>query len=308
LGYTNRRYFPEQMNGRTSLVARAAELAARKGILVVNAAGNDGDDDEWHTVGTPADGDSVLAVGGIDPDTYLHIDFSSYGPAGQRLKPNVAAFGTVLAASPGGGYVRTQGTSFASPLVAGFAACAWQQNRTLSVMELFAKMQASANLYPYYDYAHGYGMPQATFFVAKAGKAAPKPEEPSFDFVRQDSMLAVIIRPAAAFVAAHTLPLYADSIVAVTPDKAAGNVPAVGREDPIPLASEATPTVDPEPLPLVHPDYFYWHLADRRGVLRTYEVRDVTQRAVLRIPLRRLQPGDVIRVHYRGFTQSYSQP
>ncbi|GGF09963.1 hypothetical protein GCM10011383_21450 [Hymenobacter cavernae] len=312
LGYTNRRYFPEQMNGRTSLVARAAELAARKGILVVNAAGNDGDDEEWHTVGTPADGDSVLAVGGLDPDTYLHIDFSSYGPAAGRLKPNVAAFGTVLAAAPGGGYVRTQGTSFSSPLVAGFAACAWQQNRKLSVMELFAKIQESANLYPYYDYAHGYGAPQARFFVNNAGKSGPETSTPSFDFVRQDSLLAVVIRPEAATEPVRTLPLYADSVVAVTPATSAGNVPAVGREEPVRTsAGDAPPTetlADPAPLPPTHPDYLYWHLANAKGMLRSYEVRDVTQRAVLRIALRRLQPGDVVRVHYRGYTQSYSLP
>ncbi|OUJ74502.1 hypothetical protein BXP70_06890 [Hymenobacter crusticola] len=306
LGYTNRRYFPEQMNGRTSLVARAAELAARKGILVVNAAGNDGDDD-WHTIGTPADGDSVLAVGGLDPDTYLHIDFSSYGPAAGRLKPNVVAFGTVLAAAPGGGYVRTQGTSFSSPLVAGFAACVWQQNRKLSVMELFGKLQESATLYPYYDYAHGYGTPQASFFVTKVGRSVVE-AAPSFDFVRQDSMLAVIIRPAASFVPAHTLPLYADSVVAVSPDNAADNVPAVGREQPL-RAPDATMLVeDSSPLALTPPRYLYWHLADQRGVLRSYEVRDVTQRAVLRIPLRLLQPGDQVRVHYRGYTQSYLRP
>jgi len=305
LGYTNRRYFPEQMNGRTSLVARAAEMAARKGMLVVNAAGNDGDDEEWRTIGTPADGDSVLAVGGIDPDTYLHIDFSSYGPAaGRRLKPNVAAFGTVLAAAPVG-YVRTQGTSFASPLVAGFAACAWQQNRKLSAMELFAKLQASANLYPYYDYAHGYGTPQASFFVAEVAQPIPRSTEPTFDFVRQDSLLAVIIRPAAAFVPARTLPLYADSVMAVTPDNA--TAPRLGREKPVRTATDTARTEDPATLPPTHPDYLYWHLANAGGVLRSYEVRDVTQRVILRIPLRLLQPGDVVRVHYRGYTQHYPQ-
>ncbi|UOQ77082.1 S8 family serine peptidase [Hymenobacter sp. 5516J-16] len=213
LGYTTRRYFPEQMNGRTSLVARAAELAVRKGILVVNAAGNDGDDPQWRTVGTPADGDSVLAVGGIDPDTYLHLDFSSYGPApGQRLKPNVSAFGVVVAAAPGG-YVRTEGTSFASPLVAGFAACVWQQQRNLTAMQLFAQLQQSASLYPYFDYAHGYGLPRASFFTTPS---APPPASASFDLVRQDSVLAVLIRPEAAYVPAYTLPLFADSVQATT--------------------------------------------------------------------------------------------
>jgi len=306
LGYTDRRYFPEQMNGRTSLVARAAELAARKGMLVVNAAGNDGDQDDWRTIGTPADGDSVLAVGGLDPDTYLHIDFSSYGPsADRRLKPNVAAFGAVLAAAPGG-YSMVEGTSFASPLLAGFAACAWQRERSLTVMQLFDKIQRSADLYPYFDYAHGYGTPQARFFT----QPALVPPLPTFDIIPNDSALAVLIRPEAAVVLVRALPLYADSAEVVTPADRAVKTPALGREAPLPLVNEATRATpdapDPTPLPPAHPDYLYWHVADARNVLRSYEVRDVTQRAVLRIPRRTLRPGDTVRVHYRGFTQTYS--
>ncbi|WP_317241774.1 S8 family serine peptidase [Hymenobacter sp. 5414T-23] len=301
LGYTTRRYFPEQMNGRTSLVARAAELAVRKGILVVNAAGNDGDDAQWRTVGTPADGDSVLAVGGIDPDTYLHIDFSSYGPtADKRLKPNVAAFGTVMAAAPGG-YVRTQGTSFSSPLMAGFAACVLQQQRDLPVMTLFQKIQSSGSLFPYFDYAHGYGMPQAAYFT----QSTPNAIAPSFDFVRQDSTVAIIIRPEAAFIPARTLPLYADSIGAVTPNGSdAPPVAKLGQEashQPEPSLPNQEPVVGPVP-----PDYLYWQILDANGVVRRYQVLEVTQRAVLRVPLERLRPGDVLRVHYRGFTQAYS--
>jgi len=295
LGYTDRRYFPEQMNGRTSLVARAAELAVRKGMLVVNAAGNDGDDPKWRTVGTPADGDSVLAVGGLDPDTYLHIEFSSYGPApGKRLKPNVAAFGVAITAVPGG-YSRTEGTSFASPLVAGFAACAWQQQRNLSVMELFGRLQQAGRLYPYFDYAHGYGLLQARHFTAPAILTAP-----TFDFVRQDSAVRVVIRPEAAFVPARTLPLFADSVQATTPAEAAP-MAAVGQEQARPAApSQPDELVSPTP-----PDYLYWQLLDAAGRLLRYEVLEVAQRVVLRLPLHRLQAGTTLRVHYKGYTATY---
>ncbi|OWP65143.1 hypothetical protein CDA63_01965 [Hymenobacter amundsenii] len=292
LGYTDARYFPEQMNGRTSLVARAAELAVRKGMLVVNAAGNAGDDPAWHTVGTPADGDSVLAVGGLDPSTYLHLDFSSYGPApGGRLKPNVAAFGVAVTAVPGG-FERTEGTSFASPLVAGFAACAWQQQRDLPVMALFARLQQAGQLYPYFDYAHGYGLPQATYFTAGVATAPT----PTFDFVSTDSVLSVIIRPAAAFVPARALPLFADS------------VRVVGRGQPLLAAAaagpanEAAPELPPAPGP---PAGFYWQLRDARGQLVRYEVLEVSQRAVLRVPLAQVPPGGSVRVHYRGYTASF---
>ena len=105
LAYTEQRYFPEQMDGRRSLIARAANLAARKGLLVVSAAGNDGDND-WVRIGTPADADSVLAIGGLDPETGLHVDFSSFGPtADRRPKPNLAAFGIVVTTKIGRAHV-----------------------------------------------------------------------------------------------------------------------------------------------------------------------------------------------------------
>ncbi|UYZ64238.1 S8 family serine peptidase [Hymenobacter weizhouensis] len=285
LGYTDRRYFPEQMDGRTSLVARAAELAVRKGMLVVNAAGNAGDDPRWRIIGTPADGDSVLAVGGLDPATYLHIDFSSYGPApGKRLKPNVAAFGEVVAAASNGGYERIQGTSFASPLVAGFAACVWQQQRGLTVMQLFERLQQSATLYPYFDYAHGYGLPQARFFT----QPPAAPALPTFDITPQDSVLAVVIRPEAARTQPAVLPLVADAA-------------------PAPLAGEAAPETGPA-FPAEAPAYLYWQVLDRAGRPRLYEVVEVQQRAVLRVPRELLQPGEALRVHYRGYTLTYPTP
>ncbi len=161
LGYTYHRYFPEQMDGKTSFVSRAATMAARKGILVVNAAGNEGSS-KWSVIGAPADADSILTVGGVSPSSHLHINFASYGPtADGRLKPNVSAFGEAQVANKKGGYSSASGTSFASPLTAGFAACALQLNPKATAMELLKIIEQSADLYPYYDYAHGYGVPQA---------------------------------------------------------------------------------------------------------------------------------------------------
>jgi serine protease AprX len=162
LGYTYHRYFTWDMDGKKSLVARAANMAARKGILVVNAAGNSGTDETWKIIGTPADADSVLAIGGIDPWTNYHINFSSYGPTEDgRMKPNVSSYGYAITAKPKGGFAGSYGTSFASPLVAGFAACAKQALPKKKCMELFQAISMSGNLYPYFDYAHGYGMPHA---------------------------------------------------------------------------------------------------------------------------------------------------
>lgn len=164
LGYTYHRYFNYEMNGKKSLVARAARMAAAKGILVVNAAGNDGSSD-WKFVSTPADADSVLAVGGTNPYKDMRIYFSSAGPSSDgRLKPEVCAPAEVMAAG-NRGMSHVFGTSFSCPLVAGFAACVWQMHREWNNIKLYHKIQESGHLYPYFDYMHGYGIPQASFFT-----------------------------------------------------------------------------------------------------------------------------------------------
>ncbi|MCB9196317.1 MAG: S8 family serine peptidase [Flavobacteriales bacterium] len=161
LGYTTSLYFKEDMNGITALISRAGNMAASKGILVVNAAGNEGDS-YWKYIAAPADADSVLTVGGINPWTGIHTSFSSYGPTSdKRMKPNVAAFGHVIAATGRGDLSETQGTSFASPLIVGYAACVMQMYPDLPVMEIYQKIEESCHLYPYFDYAHGYGIPNA---------------------------------------------------------------------------------------------------------------------------------------------------
>ena len=197
LGYGIDRYDYADMDGKKSLVSRAANMAAAKGMLVCNSAGNEGSDKKWLKIITPADADSVLTVGGINPSltNFSRISFSSYGPtADGRMKPNVVAFGSVTAAKPSKNtnvtaYSTVQGTSFSSPLTAGFAACAWQTNRNLTAMELKSEIEKSASLYPYFDYAYGYGVPQASYFTEKQ-----KPEvEKTFELIISDT--AIIITP-----------------------------------------------------------------------------------------------------------------
>ncbi|MCR4829666.1 MAG: S8 family serine peptidase [Bacteroidales bacterium] len=169
LGYGKDRHYTHEMDGR-SHVAKAANMAARKGMLVCNSAGNEGDDDNWKTIITPADADSVITVGGIESSLtqYRHISFSSFGPtADNRMKPNVVNFGHALCADPHN-LDETEwayGTSFSSPLTAGFCACAWQTRRNLTAMQMKKEIEQSCDLYPYFDYAYGYGVPQASYFM-----------------------------------------------------------------------------------------------------------------------------------------------
>lgn len=161
------------MDGKTSLVAKAASKAASKGILVCTAMGNEGSND-WRVLVTPADADSVLSVGAVESLERLSY-YSSYGPtADGRRKPNVVACGKDLVAERHGNYDYNEGTSFATPLVAGFAACVKQLHPEWSTMQLLQEIEKSGNHYPYYDYAYGYGIPQATYFT-NTNKKVKKP-------------------------------------------------------------------------------------------------------------------------------------
>ncbi|MFW6094833.1 MAG: S8 family serine peptidase [Bacteroidota bacterium] len=171
LGFTRKRYFKEDMDGRTSFISKAARIAIAKGMLVVVSMGNEGSG-KWKVLSTPADVDSVISVGGIDPNTGIHTSFSSFGPnANMVLKPTLTAFGHVVSESRFG-LATTQGTSFAAPLVAGFAACVWQLNPEWSNMKLFDELCKSGDLFPYFDYAHGYGVPQASYFFPEKEEKA----------------------------------------------------------------------------------------------------------------------------------------
>ncbi len=190
LGYGKDRHWTKDMDG-TSYVAKAANKAVEKGILICNSAGNEGDDSRWMTIITPADAENVICVGGIDANLkdYRHISFSSYGPtADKRRKPDVVAFGIAEVAEPKGGYSNAAGTSFASPLTAGFCACAWQTKRDLTALQMKAEIQKSCDLYPYYDYAFGYGVPQAAYFTGDL-----KPAERSFNLVQEKDGVKIVV-------------------------------------------------------------------------------------------------------------------
>ena len=191
LGYGKDRYNPDEMDG-TSLVAKAAQMAAAKGILVCNSMGNEGDDPTWRTVITPADAEGVLSVGGIDRDGNPS-SFTSWGPSADgQIKPNVSAMGTrVDVANPSRKnlYTKASGTSFASPLTAGFAACAWQTHREWSCQQLLAEIEKSGSLYPYYDYLYGYGVPQADYFT----HSSPAPKSRTVKLYETDSAIFITV-------------------------------------------------------------------------------------------------------------------
>ena len=297
LAYTGRRYFTSQMDGKTSLVVKAANLAAKKGMLVVDAAGNDGDN-KWKAIATPADGDSVLTVGGIDPDKDYHIDFSSFGPtADKRMKPNVCAYGKVVTSTPSK-ITTSFGTSFATPLVAGFAACAWQSNRSLTNMQLFHEIEMSGHLFPYYDYAHGYGIPQAAHFIHPYSQ----PADSTFRIVENDSSYKIIID--SAFLSKFTTTIIksangkdysftGDGKIKVT-DTLTSDIDTLNTR--LPLKSKFISNK-----PIVRNDLLFYHIQGKDGVLKKYYVIGVEQAEVLTLLKKDFEPSEKVRLFYRGF-------
>ncbi|MFN8153248.1 MAG: S8 family serine peptidase [Bacteroidia bacterium] len=152
------------MNGNTAPGTIAADMAASKGLLVVNSAGNEGNSN-WNYIGVPADGDSVLAVGAVD-EFGSYAFFSSNGPSYDgRVKPDVAARGqnTWLYTPYSNNFpVTGNGTSFSSPVMAGAVACLWQGWPEKSNMEIIQAVKRSASQFNNPDTLLGYGIPNFT--------------------------------------------------------------------------------------------------------------------------------------------------
>ena len=164
LGYTDfdapsPSYTYADMNGRTAISSRAATIAARVGMLVVNAAGNEGNK-PWHYISAPADADSILTVGAVD-SLGNRASFSSYGPtADGRIKPTLTAMGRATAVlDPNGAAFRGNGTSFSCPVLAGMAAAFWQANPTLTAQQVIAALRSTASQATAPDNSLGYGVP-----------------------------------------------------------------------------------------------------------------------------------------------------
>lgn len=147
------------MDGNKTIITRAADIAAQKGILVVTSAGNLGGQD-WHYMSAPADADSVLTVGAVDSSGVIGY-FSSNGPTSDgRVKPNVVGQGVMTAyVNVSGNTSAGNGTSYSSPLMAGLVTCLWQSNRNKNNMSIIREAEHSANLFDNPNGEYGYGLP-----------------------------------------------------------------------------------------------------------------------------------------------------
>jgi hypothetical protein len=156
-------YAYADLDGRSTVVTRAAGLAAERGVIVVASAGNEGDD-PWHYITAPADGISVLAVGSTTASGTPSI-FSSFGPSvDSRTKPDVVAQGSGMPViAPSGNVSYSSGTSFAAPQVSSLVAGLIQAFPDANPSEIIEAVRYSASKSLTPDDQTGYGKPS---FVA----------------------------------------------------------------------------------------------------------------------------------------------
>jgi len=163
LGYFNRfsdgfDYTSDNLDGMTGVTTLAAEMAAQRGVVVVNSAGNEGPGPG--SLITPADGPSVLAVGALRPSGTL-APFSSRGPtADGRIKPDVVAQGaSVATVDPElpDNYLSLAGTSFSCPQVAAVAALILQAHPRLTPAQVLEALRETADRRDQPDNDFGWG-------------------------------------------------------------------------------------------------------------------------------------------------------
>jgi len=151
------------MNGKVSRASRAATMASKKGIVVLVAAGNEGNV-AWHYISSPADAEEIISVGAVT-STGTPSYFSSFGPSSDgRIKPEICATGTSSAlVSTNGSTTYGNGTSFATPIMAGMMACLLQKykasNQVLNITSLLNSVFRTGSLYANPTAQMGYGIP-----------------------------------------------------------------------------------------------------------------------------------------------------
>jgi hypothetical protein len=142
-------YTPADMNGNTTAISKAAQIAvAEKGMVIIVSGGNHGVEKEWEIVSAPADANGVISVGANDKFFMKQPESSIGSVSVPYLKPNISCYSDY-------------GTSFAAPIITGLVACIMQKDRSLKVEDIIRIIEKSGHLYPYGNNYLGYGVPHA---------------------------------------------------------------------------------------------------------------------------------------------------
>ena len=149
-------------DGQTSVASLAATKAAHKGMVVCVAAGNEGSN-EWHKLSRPSDAEDILCVGAVNVDS-VYAPFSGCGPSYDgRVKPDVVSCGVYAYTTEENSlfsYIASgNGTSCATPTLAGLAACLWQALPQFNSLEIMQLIREAGHQYTMPDTMMGYGIP-----------------------------------------------------------------------------------------------------------------------------------------------------
>ncbi|MEG1380477.1 MAG: S8 family serine peptidase [Bacteroidales bacterium] len=152
-------YTLSDIDGKSAFITRGASMAASKGMLVINSAGNEGQK-PWRMLTFPADSPDVLTVGAVTP-TLQVAGFSSHGFVSKGyVKPDIAGIGApAFILDDSGELVSAQGTSFSTPAITGLAACLWQSLPNLKNRDLIRLMHEYGSFATQPDSLRGYGLP-----------------------------------------------------------------------------------------------------------------------------------------------------
>lgn len=169
-----------ELDGNTTRVTRAANIAFQKGMLVFSSAGNEGND-PWKFLVAPSDGNSVIGVGAVNQNG-VGAPFSSLGSnASGNVKPNVSALGWGTFVQKENNTIgQSSGTSFSSPVLAGMAACLWQAFPEATNHQIKDAIEKSASQYHSPDNQLGYGIPdfeRAARILEDQGSGSIEPEK-----------------------------------------------------------------------------------------------------------------------------------
>lgn len=154
LGYTDgfdkrkENHHKSEVDGKSSMITKTAQKAAEKGMLIVSAAGNDGNS-KWEILSLPSDAKDILTVGASRFDEWSKFYYSSIGPeAMEYVKPDVVCFSS-------------EGTSFSAPVITGLAACVWESDSTLTNLEVINIIKSASHLAESPNNYLGYGVPDS---------------------------------------------------------------------------------------------------------------------------------------------------
>ena len=151
----------QDFDGHTAPMTIGAEIAASRGIICLNSAGNEGAG--TCTLGIPADAEHIITVGSVTSEGE-RSSFSSTGPTYDgRIKPDVMAMGSDTYVASGypnwSPYYNGSGTSFSNPVLAGAVACLRQAKPNASVQEICDAVRAAGDHANNPDNYYGYGIP-----------------------------------------------------------------------------------------------------------------------------------------------------